>query len=80
LPVITALGTAVLTFIFNMLDAIPFVPAEGLLAAVVLCLGLGATTLTHFGTKTYPRLSGSGNNDKMQIVFDTLPDDPANLK
>lgn len=88
LPVVTALGTAVLTFGISMLDAIPFVPGEGFLAGLITCVGLGATALTHFGTKVYPRLSGPTlaggpveNSDKFRAVFDTLPpEDPSDLK
>ena len=85
LPLVTALGTAVLTFIINMLDVLPFFPGEGLLAGIFICIGLGATALTHFGTKTYPRLSGPAiadgpveNSAKVTAVFDTLP--PEDLK
>ncbi|MCB8943919.1 MAG: polymer-forming cytoskeletal protein [Ardenticatenaceae bacterium] len=87
LPLLTALGTAALTFVINLLDIIPYVP-EGLLGGIIMCVGLGATALTHFGTKTYPRLNGPAiaggpieNSAKVTAVFDTLPpEDPANLK
>ena len=88
LPVLTALGTAVLTFAVNMLDAIPFIPGDGLLGGIVMCIGLGATALTHFGTKTYPRLTGPAiaggpieDSAKVTAVFDTLPpEDLTDLK
>jgi len=89
LPLVTALGTAVLTFVINLLDAIPFIPGEGLLAGLILSVGLGATALTHFGTKAYPRLGGgpaitSGSLEdrvKIRTAFDTLPpEDPTDLK
>lgn len=89
LPVITALGTAVLTFATNLLDAAPFVPGTSLVAGLVLSVGLGATALTHFGTKTYPRLvngptiSGGSVEDRVKIrtALDTLPpEDPTDLK
>jgi hypothetical protein len=89
LPLVTALGTAVLTFVISLLDAIPFVPGEGLIAGLILSVGLGATALTHFGTKAYPRLAGGSAiaNDsledrvKIRTAFDTLPpEDPTDLK
>jgi len=89
LPLVTALGTAVLTFVINLLDALPFIPGEGLLAGLILSVGLGATALTHFGTKAYPRLAGGSaiaggsleDSVKIRTAFDTLPpEDPTNLK
>ena len=81
LPIITALGTAVITFVINMLDIVHFFP-DGLLGGLITCVGLGATALTHFGTKAYPRLSGPAiaggtieDNEKVTAVFETLPPD-----
>jgi hypothetical protein len=89
LPFVTALGTAALTFVTNLLDAIPFIPGEGLIAGLILSVGLGATALTHFGTKAYPRLltgpaieSGPVEDSiKIRTAFDTLPpEDSTNFK
>ncbi len=81
LPVITALGTAVLTFFINMLDVVYLFP-DGLLGGLITCVGLGATALTHFGTKAYPRLSSPAiaggpteDSTKVTAVFGTLPPD-----
>ena len=89
LPLVTALGTAVLTFVTNLLDAISFIPGDGLIAGLILSVGLGATALTHFGTKAYPRLAtgpaleGGSLEDSVKIrtALDTLPpEDPTTLK
>jgi hypothetical protein len=82
LPLTAALGTAALTFGIGLLGAIPFVFGEGLLTTALICVGLGATALTHFGTRSYPRLAGEPVIDggKLTAVLDTLPEDPADLK
>ena len=78
-----ALGTALLTFIVEMLGLISFGIAGGLLAFVVGCIGLGAVALTQFGMKPYPRrprasTPGDGPDaDKLNTVLGTLPPEEA---
>ena len=84
--VVTAVGTLILTFIFNLLGAIPFVFGEGLIKGIALAAGLGAVALTQFGMKNYPTGDDSGihvyeDEAKVTAVLDTLPpEDPANFK
>lgn len=47
-------GTIVMTLVLGLLSLPRFFPGEGVVAFVFLCLGLGATALTQFGTKLYP--------------------------
>ena len=78
-----ALGTALLTFIVEMLGLMTFGVAGGLLTFVVLCIGLGAVALTQFGMKPYPRrpranAPGDGPDaDKLDTVLGTLPPEEA---
>lgn len=74
LPVTAALGTAVLTFILGLMGAIPFVFGAGLLTFLALCLGLGATALTQFGTRPYPAAAAVQEDEaKVTAVLETLP-------
>ena len=56
----------------------------GLVSGIILFVGLGAVALTQFGTKPYPTAEPDivmpEDPDKVNIVLDTLPDDPADLK
>lgn len=73
----TALGTVAITFTIGFLGAIPFVIGEGLIWLLIVFLGLGATTLTKFGTREYPFVAVAPaplNQDKITAVLDTLPD------
>ncbi|GJM40897.1 MAG: hypothetical protein DHS20C20_11790 [Ardenticatenaceae bacterium] len=73
----TALGTVAITFTIGFLGAIPFVIGEGLIWLLIVFLGLGATTLTKFGTREYPLVAAAPaplNQDKITAVLDTLPD------
>ncbi len=78
-----ALGTALLTFIVEMLGLISFGIAGGLASFVVLCIGLGAVALTQFGMKPYPRRPQAStptdgpNADKLENVLNTLPPEEA---
>lgn len=73
-PMTTALGTAVITFAIGFLGAIPFVFGEGLISAVIIFLGLGATALTKFGTRPYPLVAAPAvNSEKVTAVLETLP-------
>jgi len=54
LALTATIGTALLTLILSLLGLARFFPGEGLVAFAFLCLGLGATALTQFGTKPYP--------------------------
>ncbi|MCA9933962.1 MAG: hypothetical protein H6662_12475 [Ardenticatenaceae bacterium] len=84
--VVTAVGTLILTFVVNMLGAIPFVFGEGLITGVMLATGLGAVALTQFGMKSYPygvesTINVYENEAKVTAVLDTLPtDDEPDLK
>jgi hypothetical protein len=81
LPVAAGVGTALLTFLFSLLGALPFTFGVVLLAFVVASVGLGAVTLTQFGRKPYPVASGSTpagtgeDEDKVRVVLQTLPDE-----
>ncbi|MCP4420741.1 MAG: hypothetical protein GY805_29380 [Chloroflexi bacterium] len=73
-PMTTALGTVVITFVIGFLGAIPFMIGEGLISWVIIALGLGATVLTKFGTRSYPLVAMPVvNDDKITAVLDTLP-------
>jgi len=54
LALTATIGTALLTLILSLLGLARFFPGEGLVAFIFLCVGLGATALTQFGTKPYP--------------------------
>jgi len=54
LPVTAALGTALLTLVLGGLGLLPFIWGESLVVILLACVGLGAATLTQFGTKGYP--------------------------
>lgn len=86
-PAITAaLGTMAITFFFNLLGGIPFVFGEGLIAFLLLSMGLGAVTLTQFGSKTYPIEAEPAiymveDEGKITAVLETLPvEDPNERK
>ena len=73
------LGTGALTLIIGVLDLIPFVFGESLLAFVLVSIGLGAVALTQFGMKPYPRQPRANtptdgpDAGKIDIVLNTLP-------
>ncbi len=50
----TVLGTMLMTFGLGLIGIVPFMFGESLLALVISAVGLGAVTLTQFGTKPYP--------------------------
>jgi len=77
LPVTATLGTVLLTFVIGLMGF-----GEGMVTFLVVCVGLGATALTKFGTKPYPlALAGIGNESKVTAVLETLPvPDVAGLK
>ena len=64
------MGTVALTFVVNLL---PFV--GDFVGFVVMCVGLGAVTLTQFGSKPYPRIVDgiTIDEEKVSTVLDTLP-------
>jgi len=68
-----ALGTATLTFILGLMGALPFVFGAGVLTFLAICLGLGATALTKFGTRPYPAVALQANKTKVAAVLETLP-------
>ena len=74
-----ALGTALLTFIVEVLGWISFGIAGGILTFVVLSIGLGAVALTQFGMKPYPRRpraitpTDGPDANKVENVLSTLP-------
>jgi hypothetical protein len=77
------LGTALLTFIVEMLGLISFGVVGAILTFVVLSIGLGAVALTQFGMKPYPRRPQAGtptdgpDADKLDKVLSTLPPEEA---
>jgi hypothetical protein len=82
LPVTAALGTAALTFGIGLIGALPFIIGEGLLSIIIGSIGLGAATLTRFGTRPYPLPSGyvpatekpiTEDPDKISSILETLP-------
>lgn len=81
LPLVAGAGTALLTFAFGLLGALPFDFATGLLSFILFSVGLGAVTLTQFGRKPFPNLLGNTptsneeDEDKIRIVLQTLPDE-----
>lgn len=75
-PATVAIGTMVLTFVFGLLSAIPFIYGEGIVAFFAMCVGLGGVALTKFGTRDYPMVTiVEPDDDKITAVLDTLPDD-----
>jgi hypothetical protein len=74
LPVVAALGTAVLTLVTAVLSAMPLL-LGGLLGSLMILIissaGLGAVALTKFGTQSYPL--GLSNEEKIAAVLETLP-------
>jgi hypothetical protein len=88
LPTTAVLGTVVLTLGIGLLSAIPFMIGEGFLAIIIGSVGLGAATLTRFGTRPYPLHAGYAaagsaavDPDKITSILETLPvEDTADLK
>ena len=78
LTVTAALGTAVLTLVAALFSTFPFLLGGwlwSLLAFLIACAGLGAVTLTRFGTRSYPAGSAEPSSDKVAAVVEMLPDD-----
>ena len=77
-----ALGTALLTFVVEVIGLLTFGIGGGLLSFLIACIGLGAVALTQFGMKPYPRRSqpgtpGSPDAGKVDSVLNTLPPEEA---
>lgn len=75
LPVVAALGTAAMTFAFNLLGDLPFWLGGWVWTSVgflIACAGLGAVALTRFGTRPYP-LFLAANASKVAATLKTLP-------
>ena len=77
-----ALGTALLTFIVEVIGLLTFGIGGGLLTFLLACIGLGAVALTQFGMKPYPRrpqpgAPGSPDAGKVESVLNTLPSEEA---
>ena len=72
-PVTAALGTAILTFMLGLMGALPVVFGAGLLTFLALCVGLGATALTKFGSRPYPDVTVTEDKAKVTAVLETLP-------
>lgn len=74
-----ALGTALLTFLVQVLGLISFGIVGGLVAIGLSFIGLGAVALTQFGMKPYPRRRQPGapgdglDAGKVDTVLGTLP-------
>lgn len=71
--VTATLGTFLLTVILSLLALPRFIPGEGLVAFVLVCIGLGATALTQFGTKPYPPANAPAGRSKSKadgIIID----------
>ncbi|MGH2537111.1 MAG: bactofilin family protein [Candidatus Promineifilaceae bacterium] len=76
LPLLAALGTAGLTFAFNLLPELPFLLGGWLFwiaGALLFCVGLGAVALTRFGTRRYP--PALSDSIKVHRALATLPAD-----
>lgn len=77
LTVAAALGTAMLTLAAGLLSSLPFYLGGWLWtlsALAISCAGLGAVTLTRFGTRVYPP-PAYPTGEKIEIVMETLPDE-----
>ncbi len=73
-PLVTAFSTALLTLTLGVLALLPggFIITFG--GWVLAMIGLGAVTLTQFGTRSYPILRAPRPNaDKVTAVLETLP-------
>jgi hypothetical protein len=77
LAVTASLGTVVLTFVISLLGVFPFVVGEGILAFLVMSIGLGAAALTQFGTRRYPAVIVHQDEAKVTAVLETLPAEDA---
>ena len=66
LPLTATFGTVLLTFAIGLMGF-----GEGLVTFVVVCVGLGAATLTKFGARRYPALAV--NEAKVSAVLETIP-------
>jgi hypothetical protein len=78
LVVTTALGTAVLTLASALFSSLDFWLGGwlwSLLAFLVACAGLGAVTLTRFGTRPYPAGAFEASRDKVAQMIDMMPDE-----
>lgn len=74
--VIAAVGTGALTFTLGFLSAIPFTFGVGLVSLIITFIGLGAVTLTKFGTQPYPLVNLIVEDEiKINSVLKTLPDE-----
>ena len=71
--VTATLGTFVLTAILSLLALPRFIPGEGLVAFVLVCIGLGATALTQFGTKPYPPANAPAGRSKADGIIIDAP-------
>ncbi|MFZ0545425.1 MAG: polymer-forming cytoskeletal protein [Candidatus Promineifilaceae bacterium] len=73
LPVVAALGTVALTLVMSAMIKLPFFGWMWFIVAFVIAsAGLGAVTLTKFGTRDYP-LEPVVNAEKVAAVLETLP-------
>ncbi len=66
MPVTAALGTVVLTFVIGLMGF-----GEGVVSFLVVCVGLGATALTKFGTQAYPAMNRE-ISEKVPETLETL--------
>ncbi|HZD10534.1 MAG TPA: hypothetical protein VE553_04260 [Candidatus Binatia bacterium] len=74
LPLTAALGTALLTLVLGGLGLVPFIWGESIVVVLLACVGLGAATLTQFGTKRYPPDAAPPvDPDKEEAVLKNLP-------
>lgn len=69
-----AFGTFLIALFLGLLGIPRNFPLEDILTFVILALGLGATVLTQFGTKPYPREPEMNDRtDKVDIVLKNMP-------
>jgi hypothetical protein len=71
----TVLGVLLLTLVIALLNTFTVGAVIAAFATFILgAMGLGAVTLTKFGTKPYPRIA-EPDEDKLNSVMETLPPD-----
>lgn len=73
----TVLGTAVLTLVIGIMGVLPIGDFLAPIVTLIIgAVGLGAVTLTKFGTRAYPLVATPDlDEEKVTSVLDTLPAD-----
>lgn len=75
IAVTAVLGTATLTLVMGLMQLAGGLGAFGgwLITMTIICVGLGAVTLTKFGAHPYPHVIHTGHSGKVDEVLDTMP-------